>query len=330
MIAFGPIPSRRLGFSLGINNIPPKFCSYSCIYCQVGRTNHLQTTRQKFYTPKQIFDDVSAQIRAIQKVNGQINYLSFVPDGEPTLDVNLGKTIKLLKPLGFPIAVFTNSSLIWQKDVQKDLMNADLVSIKIDTIDESIWHKIARPHGQLDLAMIMQGIIEFATQFSGKLLTETMLIHKINCQRNSLLRLAEFLEHINPSIAYISTPTRPPAERWVCKPSVNEIYNAYQIFSQHLKHIELLIIEKEFKYLSTGKVADDLLNTTAVQPMTEQAVEELLNTNYAGWDVVYSLISRGLLREVFYNGKKFYKRNDLNRQFKPKKKLQTDFKLKNE
>ncbi len=157
----------------------------------------------------------------------------------------------------------------------------------------------------------MQGIIAFAMRFPGKLLTETMLLHGVNCQRNCLLRTAELLEHINPSIAYISTPTRPPAEPWVNKPSVKDVYNAYQIFSQHLKHIELLIIEKERQYVSTGKVETDLLNTTAVQPMTAQAVENLLGSNYAGWDVIFSLISRGLLTEVTYNGKKFYKRNHL-------------------
>ena len=145
-IVFGPIPSRRLGRSLGINNIPPKVCSYSCIYCQIGATDSMSIKRNEYFSPKDILIEVSEKVKQLQSTGERIDYLTFVPDGEPTLDINLGKTIDLLKPLGIKIAVITNSSLLWDEEVQKDLFKADWVSVKIDTVDEKIWHKIDRPN----------------------------------------------------------------------------------------------------------------------------------------------------------------------------------------
>jgi wyosine [tRNA(Phe)-imidazoG37] synthetase (radical SAM superfamily) len=110
MIAFGPVPSRRLGHSLGINNIPPKICTYSCVYCQVGRTINMQVKRKSFYKPEEVIHEVVKKIREAKNIGEPVDYLTFVPDGEPTLDVNLGNEIELLKTLGIKIAVITNSS----------------------------------------------------------------------------------------------------------------------------------------------------------------------------------------------------------------------------
>jgi wyosine [tRNA(Phe)-imidazoG37] synthetase (radical SAM superfamily) len=125
MIAFGPVPSRRLGRSLGINNIPPKVCTYSCVYCQVGKTTRMQVDRMPFYDPEAVCRDVRRQIADARRKGEAIDYLTFVPDGEPTLDVNLGNEIELLKSLGLKIAVITNGALAWRKDVRADLAKAD-------------------------------------------------------------------------------------------------------------------------------------------------------------------------------------------------------------
>ncbi|MGD9237213.1 MAG: radical SAM protein, partial [Desulfobacterales bacterium] len=136
MIAFGPVPSRRLGRSLGINNIPAKICTYSCVYCQVGKTTRMQIERAPFYRPEEIFRDVENKIEQAQRKGESIDYLTFVPDGEPTLDANLGQEIELLKSLGPKVAVITNGSLIWRKDVRSALAKADWVSFKIDSLTE--------------------------------------------------------------------------------------------------------------------------------------------------------------------------------------------------
>jgi len=147
MIAFGPVPSRRLGRSLGINNIPPKVCTYSCVYCQVGRTHTLQVERCPFYEPEDIFKSVRKQVKKAIKKGERIDYLTFVSDGEPTLDVNLGYEIDLLKSLGIKIGIITNASLVFREDVRADLMKADWVSLKFDSTRKTIWRQINRPPG---------------------------------------------------------------------------------------------------------------------------------------------------------------------------------------
>ena len=255
MIAFGPIPSRRLGRSLGINNIPPKICSYSCVYCQIGTTNSMSIDRKEFYSCEEIVNEVSEKVKQLQNNNEQIDYLTFVPDGEPTLDKNLGREIDLLKPLGIKIAVITNSSLLWDDNVRKDLMNADWVSVKIDTVDEKIWHLIDRPNGKLELPKIIGGIKKFAASFKGKLLTETMLVKEINDDIDSLQKTAKFIKNINPETAYILVPTRPPAEKFVEPPIEENINIAYQMFNGLLNNVELLISNEgtDFSYSSDAE-----------------------------------------------------------------------------
>jgi wyosine [tRNA(Phe)-imidazoG37] synthetase (radical SAM superfamily) len=138
MIAFGPVPSRRLGRSLGINNIPPKFCTYFCVYCQIGRTDSRQVERHPFYEPQDIVKSVRKQVEKATKKGEPIDYLTFVPDGEPTLDSNLGYEIDLLKSLGIKIGIITNAPLAFREDVRADLMKADWVSLKIDSISKVI------------------------------------------------------------------------------------------------------------------------------------------------------------------------------------------------
>jgi wyosine [tRNA(Phe)-imidazoG37] synthetase (radical SAM superfamily) len=131
MIAFGPVPSRRLGRSLGINNIPAKVCTYSCVYRQVGRTDTLQVERCPFYEPDEIFKIVREQVMKANKKSESIDYLTFVSNGEPTLDVNLSGEIDQLKSMGIKIAIITNASLVFREDVRADLMKADWVSLKM-------------------------------------------------------------------------------------------------------------------------------------------------------------------------------------------------------
>ena len=155
MVVFGPIPSRRLGRSLGVNNIPPKECSYSCVYCQAGLTDTLSIKRKQYYSTYRIFKEVSEKVKTLHNDGEKIDYITFVPDGEPTLDINLGKEIDLLKTLGVKIAVITNSSLLGDENVRSDLMQVDWASVKIDSVDEKIWHKINRPNGKLSLQKIL-------------------------------------------------------------------------------------------------------------------------------------------------------------------------------
>jgi wyosine [tRNA(Phe)-imidazoG37] synthetase (radical SAM superfamily) len=309
MISFGPVPSRRLGRSLGINNIPPKICTYSCVYCQVGMTVVMQVNRSHFYDPEEIYMDVKKKVEEAQKRGESIDYLTFVPDGEPTLDVNLARTIELLKPLGFKIAVITNGSLIWREDVRADLAKADWVSFKIDSTIEKTWRRINRPQRTLKPEAIWRGLLEFADGYSGTLVTETMLVRGLNDSAKSFRKIAGFLNHVQPLKAYLSVPTRPPAEKWVRPPDEDVLNEAFQILNEKPFQVEYLIEYEGNAFAFTGNVEEDLLSITAVHPMREDAVREFMMRAGADWQIVRKLMAQSQLTEAVYKGKKFYVRD---------------------
>lgn len=170
-----------------------------------------------------------------------IGYLTFVPDGEPTLDINLGHEIDLLKFMGIKIAVITNGSLIWREDVREALMKADWVSLKIDTAQEKFWRRINRPYGTLQLSSIQQGMFEFARAYRGELVTETMLVRTVNDSEDGLSEIAGFLARLKPARAYLSIPTRPPAEEWSQPPPEEIINRANHILHERIDQVEYLI-----------------------------------------------------------------------------------------
>ena len=308
MIAFGPVPSRRLGRSLGINNIPAKICSYSCVYCQVGRTLQMQVKRHPYYSLQEIYEDVLEKVDSSKSMGLAIDYLTFVPDGEPTLDINLGEEIDMLRSLGIKIAVISNASLIWEESVREELAKADWVSVKIDSLDERTWRRMDRPHRALRQEAILQGILDFSKDFKGMLVTESMLLAGINDDCNSLSAMTEFLEKVNPAIAYISVPTRPPAETWATMPSEESICQAYQIFCSRVKHVELLVGYEGDDFDLTGNVESDILAIAAVHPMREAAIRKLLLQAQESWAVVQRLIDQGKLVKTEYQGNNFYLR----------------------
>jgi len=307
-IAFGPVPSRRLGRSLGINNVLPKVCSYSCVYCQLGRTIKMRAERQEFYPPEELVQTVREHVDRVREGGEDIDYLTFVPDGEPTLDLNLGREIELLRPLGIPIAVISNSSLIWHDEVRWELLKADWVSLKVDSARDDVWRHIDRPHGSLALDTILLGMREFASAFDGQLVTETMLVREMNDHPEHLAELAQFLAQLGPSAAYVSVPTRPPAEDWVQPPTEENLNQAYHILNERLDSVEYLIGYEGDAFASTGDARQDLLSITAVHPMRREAVAKLLSRTKTDWAVVERLVEGGLLAETRYAGNVFYVR----------------------
>lgn len=305
---FGPVPSRRLGMSLGINNIPAKVCTYACIYCQVGRTTMMTKNRGEFYDPENIYKAVRIKVAKALESGVQTDYLTFVPDGEPTLDINLGKTIDLLKPLGIPIGVITNSSLMWRTDVREELVRADWVSLKVDAVEDRTWRKINRPEAFLQHFSIKDGMVEFAKHFSGKLVTETMLIQNQNESDDHLRKLADFIAELEPHTSYLSIPTRPPLEKWAGKPNEDRLNRAFQIYSEKLPRVEYLIGYEGNAFAYTGDVEKDLLSITAVHPMRKSAVEKLLLEAGESWVLIDQLIATGNLKESVYEGHAYYLR----------------------
>jgi len=308
MISFGPIPSRRLGKSLGINNIvSPKICSYACIYCQVGNTSRKSAERESFFEPELIFRNVEEHLKKLKKENYP-DYLTFVSNGEPTLDINLGKTILLLKKTGIKIAVITNSSLLYNKSVREELCLADWVSVKTDACNNETWQEINRPVTGLNFSNTIDSIIKFSAEFKGVLCTETMLVSDINDTQENFTGLAEIISKIKPFKAYLAIPTRPAAVTSVQPADPDKLNMAWQIFNEMNIDTEFLTGFEGNQTGFTGNIYSDILNITAVHPLREDSLLNLLMNDKADFEVVRSLLKQRLIRSSNYNGKKFYLR----------------------
>jgi len=306
-IIFGPVPSRRLGRSLGVNNIPPKHCTYSCIYCQLGRTDHLTVSREKFYEWRFIVDKVVERVSKVGLSN--IDYVTFVPDGEPTLDVFLGKEISEIKRrLPVKVAVITNGSLLWMDDVRSDLQEADWVSVKVDAVTGGVYRRVDRPHPSLRLQAVLGGIKEFSNEYKGSLVTETMLVSGVNDGIPELEGIAGFIEELNPSKTYIAVPTRPPAEVWAVPPSEKILLSAYRIFEEHLgNRVELLIGSEGGDFIiDPDKPVESILGIISVHPIRTRILERLLSDK--GLDpgeVINELVATGEAVVIDFEGEEF-------------------------
>ena len=312
MISFGPVPSRRLGKSLGINNVAfGKVCSYSCVYCQVGITHKFSNQRQKFYDPEVICSEVKKQLAKLS-VADQPDYLTFVANGEPTLDINLGRSIEKLKMLNIPIAVITNASLLNDPLVRADLFQADWVSVKIDTGSEAIWKKINKPTDKIDFESYVKGLITFSKEFNGKLVSETMMVKGVNDKPGDVLQTAALVSSVHPSIAYISIPTRPPAVKSVLPPDEKDINLAYQLFSENQLNAELIIGFEGTDTGFTGNAIEDILNICSVHPIRQDTMDELLKKNQADRGILAKLLDDNYIKRTEYKSNVFYIRKFLN------------------
>lgn len=307
-IAFGPVPSRRLGRSLGINNIPPKRCSYSCVYCQVGLTDLRGIVPRPFFDPEIVVEHVTERVVWCLAHEERLDYLTFVPDGEPTLDANLGREIRMLRPLGIPIAVISNGSLAWRPEVRDALREADWVSVKVDAVEERAWRRIDRPHPSLETGTVLRGIRELADGFSGTLVTETMLVEGVNDDPRSVDAVAGVLHDVDPSTAYLAIPTRPPTVAGVRGPDESVIARAYDQVSRRVRQVELLVEHEGDDFSSGDDVRRTILDTAAVHPLRRSVVDGLLARTGGSWDVMERLIRQGALAEVEHEGTTFYVR----------------------
>lgn len=217
-LAFGPIPSRRLGRSLGVNNIPPKVCSYGCVCCQVGATPSPQLEPRPIYPPERLAAAVTRHVDLVRAREEPIDHLTFAPDGEPTLDANLGRAVELLRPLAIPVAVITNGSLAWRPEVREALRAADWVSVKVDAVDEEVWRRV----------------------------------------------------------------NRPPAEPGVRGPDEAVVARAHAIVAERVPHVEYLVGYEGDAFAASGDARADLLSITAVHPLRDSAVRELLRRSGSG------------------------------------------------
>jgi wyosine [tRNA(Phe)-imidazoG37] synthetase (radical SAM superfamily) len=301
LYVYGPVPSRRLGFSLGIDVVPFKACSLDCIYCQLGRTTH-KTVERKPYTQG---DVVCREIQEVLNSEQPVDYITFSGSGEPTLNAEIGALIRQVKTItNLPVVVLTNGTLLFREDVRKDLFAADVVMPSLDAASGPLFRKINRPHPVLNVVSIIRGLQRFRDEYAGKMWLEVMLIRGFNDDAGSLSEIRNAISAIGPDKVYLNTVVRPPSEKYAKPLNRKEMLAVKRILG---RNCEVIAGFHGRKIAETKDVAEAIVEMAKRRPLTITDIANVLgisDTNAQEW--VKGLLAAKKLRERLYKGKKYY------------------------
>ena len=270
---YGPVPSRRLGQSLGIDTIPLKTCNWNCVYCQLGRTEPLVNQRDDYFPP----DEILTEIREVLDSHkpGEIDWVTFVGSGEPTLHASIGWLIRKVKEQSdLPVAVITNGSLLYLPEVRLELLAADAVLPSLDAGTAVLYRKINRPHPEVTYKRLIEGLIAFRSEFAGKLWVEVMLVKGLNDTEDALRDIAAALSLIEPDEVHINLPTRPPVEIWVQPPDEGGLLRARAILGDIARVVHPA--EGSFDLSEYDNLVDAVIGIITRHPMRQEELERTL------------------------------------------------------
>ncbi len=272
---FGPVPSRRLGISLGIDLVTHKICSLDCLYCECGKTT-LSTLERREYVK---FEDVKKELDYYWKHNADPDYITFSGSGEPTLNSRLGDVIEYIKEEKpkIMVAVLTNSTLFFDPDVQKELLKADLVIPSLDAASKMGFERINRPKKGLEVRSIVSGIETFANQYKGRLWLEVLILPGINDSKTDLLQLKTAIEKINPDRVQINTLDRPGTVLDLKPASKSDLEKVIQTIGFHNTEIVAKADEKKQAGINREDVSAAIIETIHRRPCTKKDLMQILD-----------------------------------------------------
>ncbi len=302
---YGPVPSRRLGQSLGVDPIPLKTCNWNCVYCQLGRTVPLSNTRREDIPKEKILLEVK-QALSVHQV-GEIDWITFVGSGEPTLHSKIGWLISEVKKLTeLPVAVITNGALFYRPEVRRELLQADAVLPSLDAGTAWLYKNINRPHPAITFKRFQDGLVQFRKEYLGELWVEVMLVRNLNDTKLALEGIAEALRPIRPDEVHINLPVRPPAEAWVHPPDENALLRAQTILGEiaHVVHP----IKGSFDLSGCDTLDEALISIITRHPMSEAELNHSLEKFTPGdvSKILTQLHSSGQAQVIVRNGKRFW------------------------
>ena len=301
---YGPVPSRRLGRSLGVDLVPFKTCTYDCVYCQLGRTTNNTLERKEYVAIGAVMEELERKL-----ASGDIpDYISLAGSGEPTLNSGIGDLVRWIKKsTKIPVAVLTNGSLLWMSEVQDALKPADLVLPSLDAGDEYIFQYVNRPHGNINFKQMTEGIAEFAGCFPGEVWLEVLLLAGVTGISSEVRKIADIVGRIRPARVQLNTVSRPPAEEF-----------AYPLYENQMKELINIIpgnveIISDFKWHGrrarfSFKTGDkDILSLLGRRPCTSADVARGLGIHVTeALKHLEALIKAGEVETVLVDEQTFY------------------------
>ncbi len=227
---YGPVPSRRLGRSLGIDLVPHKICTYDCIYCQIGKTTEITLSRKEYIPVKEILEEVG---RFLKEENSPVDVLSLTGSGEPTLHSQIRSVIEGIKAItSIPVAVITNGSLLYEREVRESLLQADIVLPSLDAASAEVFEKINRPHSGISVDKMIEGLVEFRKVYKGQIWLEILFCKGVNDGKEELLKMKKAVDRIQPDCIHLNTVVRPPSEQWAVPLSQKEMEEMRAFFGE--------------------------------------------------------------------------------------------------
>ena len=266
---FGPVPSRRLGASLGVSPIPERTCNYSCVYCQLGRTLRMTNSRQEFFP----LDEILGEFREYLQGSIPFDVVTIVGEGEPTLYSRLGELVSGLKALtDKPVAIITNGALLSDPGLRRELLEADIVLPSLDAVNEEQFRKIDRPMGSISFDAMTEGLRAFSREYTGQLWIEIMLVDGMNDSPADLDAFKQFLGTIHYDRVYINTPVRPPAEGFVHTSAPERV----DAFARELGGISIDRLTSGSFFSEVDDPYEAILSIARRHPMNQFEVESFL------------------------------------------------------
>lgn len=304
---YGPVPSRRLGRSLGVDLVPFKTCSYDCVYCQLGRTTNKTTTRLEYIPLPEILAEVKSKL-----AQGEApDYISLAGSGEPTLNSALGALIREIKAItDIPVAVLTNGSLLWREDVQEELLAADLVLPSLDAGDATLFRCVNRPHNDLSFERMVEGLAAFTRRFTGEVWLEILLLGGVTGIPGEVKKIRALVEHIQPQKVQLNTVVRPPVEEFAFALSMKQMRSLQKIFTGDVEIISETDEGLPPSPATTAASEEQILDLLERRPCTCADLAKGLDLHLmSAMKEVDLLVAAGKVNTVSIGGKNFYRVN---------------------
>ncbi len=272
---YGPVPSRRLGRSLGIDLVPYKVCSYDCFYCQLGHTTLLTGERKEYVPIQAVLNDLDAAISRKKT----IDCVTLAGSGEPTLNSGVGVLIREIKRrYSLPVAVITNGSLLWRPELREEMAPADFVLPSLDAGDEQMFKSVNRPHPSIDYEMMVDGLVRFAEEYEGEIRLEVMLLKYVNSTETELKKIVDRVNAIGPTRVQLNTVYRPPCEQYAFPMTERDLEKAASYFK---RPVDIIRSESAPKPGDSSETPDDadILTMIERRPCTLEDISAGLETS---------------------------------------------------
>ncbi len=301
---YGPVASRRLGFSLGVDIIPFKTCTLDCTYCQLGSTGKTRLRRGSWFPP----EDILAQVKAAVAAEPRIDFVTFSGSGEPTLSRDIGRLIRDIKrETGRPVAVLTNGTLLTRADVRRDLRAADVVVPSLDAVPAALFRRVNRPHAGLDNRRVIEGLARFRDEFEGEIRLEVMLVKGVNDSPAALTALKKAIARIRPDRVELNTVVRPPAEAGTGALGPADLRRVRAALGPKAE-IVASFAERE-RPAAAGALDRKVLATVGRRPQTVADIAVALGRHHDEvLKTVSALEARGRVRRLVHDGRTYFSR----------------------